>query len=118
MTKFTKFEKSNLALFRNELQALLDKHGIESNITFEAGKIRWEPGSLEISVKAKINGAVTLDDSILNSVMISKGLKKEGIGGRILVEYNSRRYKRPYGFILNGQRYICDEQTAKVYFKA
>lgn len=110
MTKFAKFDRKNLTALRAEMQALLSKYGVDSNLEIE----------VEIKVKAKVAGAKTLTNVLLETRAAALGLKLTNKFGDQLVDYNTRAYKMPFVYInaADGKRYKCDERTAKVRFVA
>lgn len=120
MTKFSKFDKSNLNALRAEMQAVLEKYGVDANVNFEVGNMRFSEAEVEIKVKATVKGAQTMSDSILLSRVQALGLKIRNGFGDTLVEYNTRSWKMPFVYVdgRDGKRYKCDERTAKIRFAA
>lgn len=110
------FDKTNLKQVRADLDAMFKefskKHGVEMSIK----NISFTGTTFSTKLEAKIIGAKTLDDTILESVMDARGLKKVGMGGRVLVGYNSRRHAYPFSFTADGKQFKCSEITAKMYF--
>lgn len=113
-----KFDKTTLQSIRRELNAVLAKYGNESGIELSLGNIKFTEAEFEGKLNAKIVGAKTRSDSLLESVVKSQGLCINGIGGKVLVEYKPRNYKYPYVYELNGKRYKCSAVNANIYFKA
>lgn len=120
MTKFAKFDKKNLTALRAEMNALLNKYGIESNIEFEVGNMKFSEAEVEIKVKAKIVGAKTFTNVILESRVAALGLKLKNKFGDELVDYNTRAHKMPFVYrnAGDGKLYKCDERMAKIRFAA
>lgn len=120
MTKFAKFDKTSLNALRAEMQALLTKYGVDSNIEFEVGNMKFSAAEVEIKVSAKITGAKTLTNMILESRVAALGLTMKNKFGDELVDYNSRCYKMPFVYLnaADGKRYKCDERSAKMRFSA
>ena len=120
MTKFTKFDRKNLTALRDEMQALLSKYGIDSNLEFDVGGIKFSESEVEIKVKAKVVGAKTFTNIILESRVAALGLKMKNKLGDELVDYNTRAHKMPFVYInaADGKRYKCTEQMAKMRFAA
>lgn len=120
MTKFAKFDRKNLNALRAEMNALLNKYGIESNIEFEVGNMKFSEAEVEIKVKAKIVGAKTFTNVILESRASALGLKLKNKLGDELVDYNTRAHKMPFVYrnALDGKLYKCDERMAKMRFAA
>ena len=120
MTKFANFDRKNLTALRNEMSALLSKYGIDSNLEFEVGNMKFSANEVEIKVKAKVKGAKTLTNVILESRAAALGLKLKNKFGDELVDYNTRAPKMPFVYInaADGKRYKCDERVAKMRFAA
>lgn len=110
------FDKTNLKQVRADLDAMFKefskKHGVELGIK----NISFTGTTFSTKLEAKIIGAKTPVDSLLENVMQAKGLKKVGMGGRVLVGYNPRRYAYPFSFTENGKQFKCSESTANLYF--
>jgi hypothetical protein len=120
MTKFAKFDRKNLTALRAEMQALLSKYGVESNLEIEVGNMKFSEAEVEIKVKAKVVGAKTLTNVILESRVAALGMKLTNRFGDQLVDYNTRAHKMPFVYInaADGKRYKCTEQMAKMRFAA
>lgn len=120
MTKFTKFDKTNLKALRAEMNALLNKYGVDTNIEFTVGNMKFSEAEVEIKVTAKVSGAKTFSNVILESRAAALGLKLKNKFGDELVDYNTRSYKFPFVFVdaKDGKRYKCDERMAKIRFGA
>lgn len=113
-----KFDKTTLQNIRRELNAVLAKYADANGMEISIGNIKFSDGEFEGKLNAKIKGAKTMRDSILESVMAQRGLTSNGKGGRILVGYNSRSYKYPFVYEQNGKRFKCTAESAATYFKA
>jgi hypothetical protein len=120
MTKFAKFDRKNLTALRAEMQALLSKYGVDSNLEIEVGNMKFSEAEVEIKVKAKVKGAKTLTNVILESRVAALGMKMTNKFGDQLVDYNTRAHKMPFVYInaADGKRYKCTEQMAKMRFSA
>lgn len=120
MTKFAKFDRKNLNALRAEMQALLTKYGVDANLNFEVGNMKFSEAEVEIKVKAKVVGAKTLTNVILESRVAALGLKLKNKFGDELVDYNTRAHKMPFVYLnaTDGKRYKCTEQMAKMRFAA
>jgi hypothetical protein len=120
MTKFAKFDRKNLNALRAEMQAILSKYGIDSNLEIEVGNMKFSEAEVEIKVKAKVVGAKTLTNVILESRVAALGMKLTNRFGDQLVDYNTRAHKMPFVYInaADGKRYKCTEQMAKMRFAA
>jgi hypothetical protein len=120
MTKFAQFDKTSLKALRIEMQALLNKYGVDSNVEFEVGNMKFSAAEVEIKVKAKVKGAKTFTNVILESRAAALGLKLKNKFGDELVDYNTRAHKMPFVYLnaADGKRYKCDERMAKMRFAA
>jgi hypothetical protein len=120
MTKFAKFDKTNLKSLRAEMQALLNKYGVDANLEFKVGNMKFSEAEVEIKVTATVNGAKTFSNVILESRIAALGLKLKNKFGDELVDYNTRAHKMPFVYInaADGKRYKCDERMAKIRFAA
>jgi hypothetical protein len=119
MTKFAQFDKTSLKALRIEMQALLNKYGVDSNVEFEVGNMKFSSAEVEIKVKAKVKGAKTITNVILESRAAALGLKMKNSYGEELVEYNTRAHKMPFVYRkADGKLFKCDERMAKTRFAA
>ena len=120
MTKFAQFDKANLKALRNEMQALLNKYGVAANLEFEVGNMSFSSAEVQIKVSAKVAGAKTITDVILESRVAALGLKMKNKMGDVLIEYNTRAPKMPFVYMnaADGKRYKCTEMMAKARFVA
>jgi hypothetical protein len=118
MTKFVKFDRKNLTALRDEMSALLKKYGVDTNLEFEVGNMKFSEAEVEIKVKAKVVGAKTLTNVILESRVAALGMKLKNALGDELVDYNTRAHKMPFVYISarDGKRYKCTEDMAKMRF--
>jgi hypothetical protein len=118
--KFSKFDRTNLKALRSEMEALLAKYGVDSNLDIEIGNMKFSESEVEIKVKAKVKGAKTFTNVILESRVAALGLKLKNKFGDELVDYNTRAHKMPFVYInaADGKRYKCDERLAKMRFAA
>jgi hypothetical protein len=120
MTKFAKFDRKNLTALRNEMSALLKKYGVDTNLDFEVGNMKFSEAEVEIKVKAKVVGAKTLTNVILETRAAALGMKLKNALGDELVDYNARAYKMPFVYVSakDGKRYKTSEEGAKMRFAA
>ena len=65
MTKFTAFDRKNLNALRAEMEAVLAKYGMQSNLEFTVGGMKFSQSDVEIKVSAKVKGAKTFNDVVL-----------------------------------------------------
>ena len=120
MTKFAKFDRTNLKALRVEMEALLAKYGVGSNLDITVGNMKFNESEVEIKVKAKVKGAKTFTNVILESRAKALGLTLKNKFGDELIDYNTRAPKMPFIYInaADGKRYKCDERLAKLRFAA
>lgn len=120
MTKFNKFDKTNLKALREEMNALLNKYGVDANLDIHVGDMKFSEAEVTIKVTAKVKGAKTFSNVILESRAAALGLNLKNKFGDELVDYNTRCYKMPFVYLnaADGKRYKCDERTAKIRFSA
>jgi uncharacterized protein YejL (UPF0352 family) len=120
MTKFAKFDRTNLKALRAEMQAVLEKYGMSSNLEIEVGNMKFSEAEVEIKVKAKVKGAKTFSNAILESRVASLGIKMKNQFGDELVDYNTKAYKMPFVYrcAKTGKMFKCDERMAKMRFAA
>ena len=118
--KFSKFDRSNLKALRAEMEALLAKYGVDSNLDITVGNMKFSEAEVEIKVRAKVKGAKTLTNVILESRAAALGLKIKNSLGDELVDYNTRAPKMPFVFKCGktGKMFKCDERLAKIRFAA
>ena len=94
MTKtITKFDKPTLRNLRVEMQALLEAYGVETNLEISVGNMSYSDAEVNIKIQAKVKGAVTMTDRILQMEVDRLGLKMENKAGDKLVEYKTRAQK-------------------------
>lgn len=110
------FDKTNLKNVREDISAMLSKYAKENGIEFNLGNISFSAGEFNVKLSAKVKGAVTQDDAILNVVMATKGLVKTSKCGKTLIGYNTRGKAYPFIFENAGKKYKCSEAQAKMYF--
>lgn len=115
-----KFDKNNLKDLRVEMQALLTKYGVSENLEFTVGNMKFSESEVEIKVTAKIKGAKTFSNVVLETRAASLGLKLTNKGGDELVDYNTRAHKMPFVYrsAADGKFYKCSEIMAKMRFGA
>lgn len=117
MTKFTSFDRKNLNALRAEMEAVLAKYGVSSNLEFSVGGMKFSESSVEIKVSAKVKGAKTFGDVILESRVKALGLVMEKNGAK-LVRYDSKKFKFPFIYEKGGKMYKTSEDHAKFLFAA
>jgi hypothetical protein len=117
MTKFTAFDRKNLNALRTEMEAVLAKYGIDSNLEFSVGGMKFSQSDVEIKVSAKVKGAKTFGDVVLESRVKALGLVMEKNGAK-LVRYDSKKFKFPFIYEKGGKMYKTSEDHAKFLFAA
>lgn len=117
MTKYTNFDRTNLKTFRVEMQELLNKYGVNSNVEFTVGNMSFTKAEVNVKISAKIAGAKTIGDSVLESISNRLGLILEKNGAK-LVSYDSKKHKYPFIYEIAGKRYKTSEAGARARFAA
>ena len=117
MIKFEKFDRKNLQALRAEMEAVLAKYGVDSNLQFEVGQMKFSDSEVQIKVSAKVKGAKTFNDVVLESRVKALGLVMEKNGAK-LVRYDSKKYKMPFIYEKGGKLYKTSEDHAKFIFAA
>jgi hypothetical protein len=110
------FNKTNLKTVREDITAILSKYAKENGIELKIGNISFTAGSFTTKMEAKVKGAKTREDSVLEFMMATKGLVKTSKCGKTLVGYNTRGKAYPYIFENAGKKFKCSEVQAKMYF--
>jgi len=115
---YTKFDKKTCRQFREELQALLDKHGM-TGLEFEVGNMRYFATEVEVKLKAKVAGVDSQAEKLVKSYASMEGMVIEKNHLR-LVEYKTRNHKYPWIYLdtRDGKRYKCSRSQAKMLFAA
>jgi hypothetical protein len=113
--KYTSFDKASLKVLREELNKVLKQYGPEG-VQFEIGNIKFSSNECDIAVKAKIEGAKTFSETILETRCAALGLRMVNAQGMKLVDYKSNNHKYPFIFERDGKRFKCSESQAKFYF--
>jgi hypothetical protein len=119
MTKtIKKFDQPTLRNLRVEMQALLEAYGVETNLEITVGNMSFSEVEVNIKVQAKVKGAETLTDRILQMEVDRLGLKMENKAGDKLVEYKTRAQKYSFVYESRGKLYKTDERGIVARFKA
>jgi hypothetical protein len=119
MTKtIKKFDQPTLRNLRVEMQALLEAYGVETNLEITVGNMSFSDTEVNIKVQAKVKGAETLTDRILQMEVDRLGLKMENKAGDKLVEYKTRAQKYSFVYESRGKLYKTDERGIVARFKA
>lgn len=118
--KFSKFDRVTLKALRDEMQAVLNKYGVDSNLEITVGNMKFSEAEVEVKVKAKVKGAKTFTNVILESRVSALGLKMKNSFGDELVDYNTRAHKMPFVYRCGktGKLFKCDDRMAKMRFAA
>ena len=117
MTKFTAFDRKNLSALRAEMEAVLAKYGVESNLEITVGRMTFSESDVEIKVSAKVKGATSFSDIVLESRVKALGLVMEKNGAK-LVRYDTKKYKMPFIYEKGGKLFKTTEEHAKILFAA
>lgn len=119
MTKFANFDKNTLKALRAEMQEVMNKYAAAANLSIEIGNMKFSDAEVEIKVKAKVVGAVTMTDEMFVIAAKRIGISnfKNSVGDQ-LVAYKPSSYKYPFVYIsaADSKRYKCNETSAKIKF--
>ena len=97
MMKFTnKFDRTNLKALRTEMQAVMDKYGVKSNLKIEIGNMSFGDAEVSIKIKAVIKGVKTAADHMTEMLIKQSNLVSPNKMGDTIVEFNSRAHKMPW----------------------
>jgi len=119
MTKtIKKFDQPTLRNLRVEMQALLEAYGVDTGLEITVGNMSFSEVEVNIKVQAKVKGAETLTDRILQMEVDRLGLKMENNAGDKLVEYKTRAQKYSFVYESRGKLYKTDERGIVARFKA
>jgi hypothetical protein len=108
------FNKKNLQVLRQELEAVLVNAGIEG-ISLDLGNGRFNEAEVTFKMSAKVKGLDTPEDQFLKARLASLGCVMQK-GSKKLVGYNSRSYKYPFIYEENGKRFKAAEDFIKFHF--
>lgn len=94
-----------------ELQALAKKHGF----TIENAGGKFDDVSLTMKIKiSETAKAKAADENEVKSICSLYNLEAERNGIK-LVGFKPRSWKRPFVFMQDGKKFVCDERTIKAY---
>jgi hypothetical protein len=118
MTKFAQFDKATLKALRSEMQEVMNKYAVKANLEINVGNMRFSDAEVDIKINAKVKGAVTQTDRILQMQMKDLGLKMTASNGDTLTGYNTRAGKYPFQYTCGttGKKYKCSGMQAKMKF--
>ena len=120
MTKFAQFDKVTLKALRAEMQEVMNKYAVKANLEIEVGNMSFSSAEVSIKVSAKVKGAVTRTDRMLEMVAKSAGITNfKNAKGDTLTGYNSRSHKYPYQYVCGttGKNFKCTAEGAIQRFK-
>lgn len=118
MTKFAKFDKATLKTLRAEMQEVMNKYSVKANLEIEVGNMSFSDAEVTIKVNAKVKGATTMTDRILESAVANAKLKMKNSNGDVITGYNTRAGKYPFQYTcgLTGKRFKCSPVQAQLKF--
>ena len=116
MKNITAFNKITTAAFRSDLSAVLAKYGMTSNLDMKIGTIRFSGADARMQITAKVKGAVTKEDRLLEAQIAKHNLREVNGVGEKLVGYNARASRYPFVYTLGGKRYKASLGNVKVLF--
>ena len=117
MTQFNAFDRASLKALRSEMEAVLQKYGMGANLEFTVGAMKFSQSDVEIKVTAKVQGAKTFNDVVLESWVKALGLVMEKNGAR-LVRYDTKKFKFPFIYEKGGKMFKTTEYHARQMFAA
>ena len=109
------FNRATLRQLRIDLQKVLDN--FDPSVEFQIGNMSFTSTTVSMKIEAKIAGAVTPKDSMLDMMIASNKLVKSKNGAE-LVEYNARRHKYPYTYTKAGKRWKASQSIVNMMFAA
>lgn len=115
-TEIHQFTKISTAAFRADLAAVLAKHGLETNLDFKIGTIRFSAADARMQLEVKVKGAVTSEDRKLQNFIAAHNLQESNKSGAKLVGYNPRAHRYPIIYSHGGKRYKTSVDHAKFLF--
>lgn len=112
--KIESFDKATLRALRSEMEAVLNKYGAKANLDIEVGNMSFSDTEVDIKVKAKVKGATTKADEVLEMAMKAHGLTKMvSAQGDRLVSFKPRSPKFPYIYqAKDGKQYKTTREYA------
>lgn len=118
MHKLTGFNKSTTAAFRQDLAAVLAKYGMEANLEFKIGTIRFSATDARMTLETKLKGIPTKQDRLAENAICVHNLRETNSAGDKIVGYNARAHAYPiiYTKASDGRRYKCSITHAKLMF--
>lgn len=124
MAKITKFTKdTDFKAIRAGFAAAVKDYGDSIGVKFEIGNIRFVDGEFTTKLTAKIEGAVSREESrenlYLKHNMELHNLQFDGVGGRKLVGYLPRCHRANFVFTdpnKPGKQFRCETYQAKEWF--
>lgn len=112
MNKMTKQAAQQL---RADLNELLANHNL--GFEFSVGNIRYSETEASIKLVAKVIGAKSETETLIELEANRLGLTLERVNGKQLVGYKPRNHKYPFIYELGGIRYKCSSTQAICNFK-
>jgi hypothetical protein len=117
MNQVQSFDKKNLENLRSEMNELLSKYGASINLSFNVGKMKYDASTVEITVKATVDGMTTTEDLMLERQMRLLNLTKKNQKGQEIVAFRARSWKRPWVYRdLDGRQYVTSDDHIKLMF--
>lgn len=110
--------RTQVKVLRTQLAAVLANAGIDG-FDLEIGSARFDDATVTFQLKAKLDGAVTQEQSALalHAQMDGIDINKTTPAGEKLVEYHPRKRKYPYISVKpNGSRFKMSTNQAQMMF--
>lgn len=100
--------KIHCTRLRDELNQVLRKYGVDANLEFKVGAMKFTPMEVDIKLSAKIVGAPSREERILESALVSYRLREDNGNGEKIVGFHRSRYKYPFVIQRGAKQYKCD----------
>ena len=116
--KIQNFDRQTLKSLRAEMEAVLAKYGNKAGVEFDIGNISFSDAEANIKVSAKVKGAKTQTDEILEMACKSLNIKKRvNAKGDKLIALKSRSPRYPFVYeAANGKQCKCTRDMAREMF--
>ena len=121
MMKFTnKFDRTNLKALRIEMQDVMNKYGVKSNLEIHVGNMSFGDAEVSIKIKAVIKGVKTAADHMTEMLIKQSNLVSPNKMGDTIVEFNSRAHKMPWIYKCGktGKQFKTTDESAERRFAA
>jgi hypothetical protein len=116
--KINTFDKNTCKALRNELNTILTKYGVDTNLVFEVGNMKYLATEVTIKLTARVAGAKPNAVVVLERNLGYSGLNSTNAAGDELVGYKPANYRYPFIYVCGGtgRRFKCSEESATKRF--